>query len=113
METLLYDGSFPGWLTAVFEVYEYKLADLTIRPDRDAEQSLFGSSRKVMADDIKAERVWKGLQTRISRNATKQLYRTFLSEAREIEDQLLQYVRYAFSRKGSVEYDYAHPAVRT
>jgi probable DNA metabolism protein len=112
METLLYDGSFLGWLSVVFEVYEHKLADLVIRPATNAPQSLFGQTRTIHTDETKAARVWKGLQTRISRNATKQLYRAFLSEEKAIEDQLLQYVRYAFSKKLSVEYDYAHPAIK-
>lgn len=112
METLLYDGNFAGWLTAVFEVYEYRRADAVIRPESRGVQSLFGPSRIVVTDEAKASRVWKGLQARISRRAAIQLYNAFLSEEKDIEDALLQYARYAFSRKQSIEYDYSNPAVR-
>jgi probable DNA metabolism protein len=111
MQTLVYDNSFAGWLTAVFEVYEYKFNDVNIVPDTQRQDSLFGVSYIVHTNEGKAARVWKGLQQRISQLGITQLYRTFLSEQKGMENTLLQYVQYAFSKKVSTEYDYSHPAV--
>jgi len=113
MEIIWYDGTFEGWLSAVFEVYERKLSDVKISPpDRVATTSLFGPGITVTTNEAKARRVWKGICTKISINAAKKIYCSFLSEEQGMEDHLLRYVRYALSSKLSIEHDYAHPAVR-
>ena len=80
-------------------------------PETQRQDSLFGNTHLAYTDDAKADRVWKGLKQRISQLATTQVYRSFLSELSGMENMLLQYVQYAFSKKVSVEYDYSHPAV--
>src|ERR1700750_2299839 len=110
MDTLLYDSTFEGWLCAVFEVYERKLKDVRILSEDRAGGSLFGIMISVPTDETKARRVWKGLCAKVSVNAAKQLYRSFLSEEQGREDHLLAYTRYALSSKLSIEYDYAHPS---
>ncbi len=111
MQTIVYDGSFAGWLSAVFSIYEYRFSDVTIIPGSQRQDSLFGNTSIIDTDEVKASRVWKGLQQRISPKAASHLYKAFLSELKGMEDQLLSYVQYAFSKKGAVEYDYSHPAV--
>lgn len=112
MQTLVYDGSFPGLLTAIFETYEYRLTDPVVVPESRPAQSLFGETRIVHTAEEKANRVWSGLQQRISLAATRQIYRAFLSEEREMEKFLLLYAQYVFKNKLSIEYDFSHPAVR-
>lgn len=111
MQLLVYDGSFEGWLTAVFEVYEYKYNDACICTQAHAQPNAFGNVHTVQADPAKAARVWKGLRQKISGNAASQVYKTFLSEIVSIEDTLLRYVQYIFSSKTIVECDYSHPDV--
>jgi len=111
MQTLVYDGSFEGWLTAVFDVFEYKFGDVDIVPGPMQQDSLFGVSKTVVSDSIKAQRVWTGLRKYLSANAMKEIFKTFLSEQTGSENQLLSYARYTFQRKESVEQDFTHPAV--
>ncbi|MGB8194900.1 MAG: TIGR03915 family putative DNA repair protein [Chitinophagaceae bacterium] len=111
MQLLVYDGSFAGWLTVVFEVYEYKFNDVCIRTQAHAQPNAFGDTRVVETDTAKAARVWKGLQQKISANAASQLYKSFLSELPSIEDAMLRYARYVFQSKTIVECDYSHPDI--
>lgn len=113
MDVLVYDESFEGFLTAVFEVYEYKLPDVTIVKQSICNATIFGQQRSVVTDDAKAKRVWKGLHQHISKEAVTALYHTWLSEVDNVEQVLLQYMRYAFSKKESIETDFSHPAVLT
>jgi probable DNA metabolism protein len=112
MQTLLYDGSFAGLLSAVFAIYEFRFPDPVLTPAYRAAPALFGETRSVVTDDQKAERVWRGLQQKISLAATKQLYRAFLSEEKVMEAFVLDYIRYAFDQKSRIEHNYTHPAVR-
>jgi probable DNA metabolism protein len=111
MHSITYDGSFLGLLTAVFDIYEYKYDAVNIMPEQQRQDSLFGNTHTTITEDKKAARVWKGLQQRVSPAACKQLYKTFLSEEKEMENKLLQYIQYVFSSRVSVESDYSHPAV--
>lgn len=111
MFTVLYDGSFEGWLCAVFDVYEYKLKDVQICPKEEFNGNIFEQIHTVHYDEQHSQRVWKGLEKRLSGEALKQIYRSFLSEIDGIETVLLQYVQYAFSSSTSVESDFSHPAV--
>ncbi|HSD13163.1 MAG TPA: TIGR03915 family putative DNA repair protein [Flavobacterium sp.] len=111
MTLLVYDGSMEGFLSAVFHVYEYKISDAQIRPALSSQDNLFGKTIMIEPDTLKAERVWKGLTTRLSGNGLQQFYRSFLSEVPSVEDHLLQYCRYVFSSKKQVESDFTNHSV--
>lgn len=110
MTTLIYDNTFHGYLTAVFDVYEYRLNDVHIIPERRPQHVLFGDNRIVYTDDAKAARVWKGLAGYIAVGKRQDIYRVFLCELEGMEDMLLEYIKYTFA-KGDVSKDYANAAV--
>jgi probable DNA metabolism protein len=111
MVTVVFDGTFEGWLTAVFEVYEYKWPSVTITTKEHLQPNVFTAPHQCFYDVQKATRVWKGLSAKISAAALSQLYKSFLCEEKGIEDVMLQYAQYAFKSKQSIECDYSHPAV--
>jgi probable DNA metabolism protein len=111
MRTLVYDGSFGGWLSAVFDVYEYKFASVTICPEHHRQDKLFGETHTVHTERTKSERVWKGLEKYLPAQGRQKLYKTFLSEQRGMEDMLLEYVQYVFREKKDITKDYGHRAV--
>ena len=111
MQTFIYDGSFPGFLTAVFETYEYKVVDLDIISSHNRQEGLFGKSREIYTNDEKALRVITGLKKRLSTQAFGQIYKTFLSEKVGMENMLLAYIRYAFNNSSSIENDYSNSSV--
>lgn len=110
MKPVLYDGTFEGFLTAVFEVYEYKIAEPGIKRG-NATGSLFGDAHTVQTNDEKAKRVLAKLEQTISKTAMRQLHKSFLSELIDIENVLLRYVQYVISAKLGAENDYSHPDV--
>ncbi|HYE55911.1 MAG TPA: TIGR03915 family putative DNA repair protein [Chitinophagaceae bacterium] len=111
MQVVVYDGTFEGLLTAVFEVYEYKFIDASITKENEVQASAFGDVHFVNTDATKAERVMKGLEQKISRRSLNDVYRTFLSELPGIENTLLRYMKYIFGAKALREHDYSHPDV--
>lgn len=77
------------------------------------QQDAFAIVLHIDTDKIKAERVWKGLKERLSKEALDQFYYCYLSEITGIEDVLLHYARYAFSSDKNIEADFGHTAVLT
>jgi probable DNA metabolism protein len=111
MVTVVYDGTFEGWLTAVFEVFEYKFTDVEFTTKERFQANVFSRFHETPFAPDKSSRVWKGLATKISAVALDQIYKAFLSEDKGIERVLLQYVQYAFSKPQSIEMDYSNEAV--
>lgn len=111
MTTLLYDGTFEGFLTAVFEAYARRLADVRLRPAHTSAAALFGDSVFVPTEEGKAARVWKGVKDKTNTEGARRLYCNFLSELEGEEDNLLEYLRYVFDSTADVSEDYSHPAV--
>jgi probable DNA metabolism protein len=113
MMLVVYDGSFEGFLSAVFDIYEYKFSDVTFATEDNYQKNIFDSVHETNTTAEKTKRVYKGLEQRLSKNALSQLYKTFLSEIKNIENVLLQYIRYAFTSRTVMEYDYSNAAVLT
>lgn len=111
MTTVIYDGSFEGLLTAVFEIYEYKINDPAIYSSDNAATSLFGSPHLVTTDNGKFERVYKKLQQKLTPNGLSQLCKSFLSELKEMPDVIYRYIVYVLSSKTAVENNFSHPDV--
>ncbi len=111
MTTVTYDGSFEGLLTAIFEVYEYKMGDVHIVNASRCQLNVFDKKHESHADIPKAQRVLKGLGTKVSLGALRRFYKAFLSEEKDIENLLLRYVQYAFSNQLLIEHDYSNQHV--
>lgn len=110
MEILVYDGTFQGYLTAVFYVYEYKFTEVEIRRVTPS-TALFGNIRHIETDETKATRVWRGLGRKLSTGGLHTIYSSFLADTLYEENNILEYIRHAFSNVKNVEGDFSHFAV--
>ncbi|MEO7048005.1 MAG: TIGR03915 family putative DNA repair protein [Ferruginibacter sp.] len=111
MNIVIYDGSFEGLLTAVFEIYEYKISEPFICKKNENSGSLFGNIHEAISDKIKFARVYKKLKDKLTPNAFSQLYKTFLSEQKDVENVIYRYIVYVLASKQAVENNFAHPDV--
>jgi probable DNA metabolism protein len=111
MEQLLYDGSFEGLLTAIFDVYERKLQQVRILKKGVHLPDLYASASEIVTDKEKASRVWNGLKRKLSTEAVNHFYKSFLSELDDMEDTLLSFTQYILSSPEGAERDFSHKAV--
>jgi probable DNA metabolism protein len=108
MTQIIYDGTYEGWVTAVFEIYEYKLQDIVFAKNEASADLLFSTNHTVITDEIKVKRVLSGLQKRLSKNGFQGLYHAFLSETNKIEEIMFRYVQYVLSSTINVEDDFSN-----
>ena len=108
MTWLIYDRSFEGLLTAIFEVYEYKWTEVRIRKEGLPVPQLFADIRTVVTDERKAARVWKKLVDLLSASGVRIVWTSWLSELETIEDTLLGVVRYALELGRNVLSDFGN-----
>ena len=108
---LLYDGTFHGFLSAIFEVYERKLKDVAVVRSENFQPELMSSVIHIATDSNKSKRVWTGLKQRLSVKKQNEFYKTFLSEQPDMEQVLYEFARLVFESAHNVEDDLGHPAV--
>lgn len=111
MTVVVYDGSFEGLLTAVFEIYEYKLPQPFIASQTATTASLFGETHIVITNAEKSKRVYEKLKAIVSLKTISQLYDVYLSEIKEIENVLLRFIQYALQSSLTIENDYTNADV--
>lgn len=109
--TLNYDGTFDGFLTCVFYIYELKLSTVTFQRKEHVQESLFGSTIEIITDLEKADRVWRGIKRKTSGRGSSRLYTAFLSEQAQIESLLLDYIQHAFKSALPIDSDFSNETV--
>src|ERR1700759_2756174 len=111
MTTLIYDGTFEGLLTAVFEIYDRKLTHIKLQKGEWYSSAMFEDVVKVSTDQIKARRVLKGLKQRISEAGVQRIYMAYLSEIENCDNMLIGYIRHAIDSNQNIEEDYGNKFV--
>ncbi len=110
-ENLIYDGTFDGFLCAVFHVFEHKLTQVHIQNKFTKQDVLFYDNVTIITEQRKANRVWKGVLSKTGYKHRYQLYSAFLSEQQHIELLLLDGFKYIFGGVTSGHLDYSHPSI--
>ncbi len=96
MTTLLYDGSFDGLFTAIFEVFEYRYKDVEIvNRERFHQENIFAEIHEVITQTDKSERVLKKLEQNLGKQGIYTFLKVFLSEDPELEKLILSAVQHS------------------
>lgn len=111
MYTLVYDGTFEGLLTAVFEIYDRKLFHVKLIKAEWRSSAMFEEVLQVITDERRANRVLKGLRKKLSAAGIQRLYIAHMAEMENEESALVGFIRYVFDTDVNVEEDYGNKYV--
>lgn len=95
-KTYLYDGTFDGLLTIVFDCYVLKKLPLKIIAEDKYIPNILDNIEKVITDYNKSERIFNGIVKNISYDVLYNSYYAFLAEDNEKEINILKYLLYGF-----------------
>lgn len=101
-----YDNTFEGFLTCIFECYNRKSFPVDICSRAGAQKYLFAEKLDVQSDEKKAERVWKGVQNKLTGKNKQLPFYAFLSEEPGIEMKIYRFLRRLFSAHFNIESDF-------
>lgn len=76
----VYDGSFGGFLTCIFESFERKEWSISLIEENCFEPDFFGENRTIITEKTKAKRVFDGLVKSLDYSKAQDFFRVFLSE---------------------------------
>jgi probable DNA metabolism protein len=108
---MIYDGTFEGLLSAVFEVYERKLGYVSLQKGEQQHKALFDDLIRISTDTAKTNRVLKGLKKKLSAIGLQRLYAAHLAGIAGEDNMLLGYIRYVFDAGYNIEEDYGNKYV--
>lgn len=108
MNTLVYDGTFEGLLTAVFEIYERKLYPVKLLKGEWRNSALFEEVIPIVTDEARASRVLKGLRKKLSAAGVQRLYISHIAEIDGEDCNVLGFIRHVFDSDQNIEEDYGN-----
>ena len=107
MTLFLFDNTFEGLLTAVFEAYSRHTFPDELRIEGEPLPLFHDEVFTVVTDTEKATRVWNGLQKKLSAGAMRCLTQCWLAEEETTASLLFRYIRKVVDTPRSIETNFA------
>lgn len=111
MIIFVYDKTFEGLLTAVFDAYSRRTFPDLLVTEGEPFPLFYDEAIRIYTDGRKAERVWKGLEKKISKSPLSGLTVTWLSELPEVDLLLFRYIRKAIDAPATIEFNLGDPDI--
>ena len=111
MSIFVFDNTFEGLLTSVFEAYSRRVFPDALFPEGEPLPLFHDEVFTVITEEEKAKRVWRGLQKKLSSGALSCLAQCWLAEEAETPMLLFRYIRKAIDAPRSIETNFADPDV--
>lgn len=107
MTVFIYDKTFNGLLTCIFEAYSLKDFPSLLLPIGSPLPLFCDHHYTVVTQESKYTRVWKRLEKTLSTSAIKEVTQSWLSELPEIDLLLFRYLRKNIDSPHSIEMNFA------
>lgn len=112
MLTYIYDGSFEGILTAIFEAYYRHQVPEWIESEQLLQQNFLTEYVYIKTDAGKADRVYNSILRKISGKALENVYHVYLSEEPDAGTLIYKYLRLGWKMGSRVDLHLADDTVR-
>lgn len=89
----IYDGSFDGLLTAIYEAYYRKEKPSKILCNLSVQENFLVQNVHIETDHEKARKVYNSIRTKISNEALKNIFYVYLSESENAATYIYNYLR--------------------
>jgi probable DNA metabolism protein len=111
MLVYIYDGSFPGLLTAIYESYYRREKPEEILAQDQWQHTLFAQEVVIKTDEKKADKVYQAIKDKISGFAARNAYCVFLAEVPGAEMLIYNYLSRGWKLGAKLDFHLADEAV--
>lgn len=108
----LYDGSFEGLLTAIYEAYYGQEKPEQILTQQEYQPDLFSRPLIIQSDAEKASKVYNAIEQKISQEALGHIFYVFLSELPGVSTLIYRYLQLGWRLGGDINGHLAVEPVR-
>lgn len=92
----IYDGSFEGLLTSIYEVYYQRQNPYKILTPKGLQLSFVDEYINIKTDSVKSAKVYDSIENKLSTETLQTLYNVFLSNESDMEMIILEYLQLGF-----------------
>lgn len=111
MITYIYDSSFDGLLTSIYEAFYSDTKPDKIVSGEEFVENFLEEKIHIKTDTIKAKRVYDAIEEKISHESLKRVFYTYLSELPEIGMLVFRYLQLGFKMGGEIDLNLANEDV--
>ena len=105
MQIYTFDQTLDGLLTAVFDSFALHQQDVTLLAEGEQLPLFADEPHRVVTDGEKAERVWRGLEKQLPREALNMMTISWQSEERALNQPLFNYICKVFRMKKDISHN--------
>ena len=101
-----YDGTFHGLLTAIYDIYYCKDIPISISVNtshKSPQINFLNENKSIITDYAKALKVSNGIKNKISLQALDNIYYAFLSDIRDKEIAIFNYIKLGFKLGSEID----------
>src|ERR1700748_3190601 len=102
MTRLIYDGTFEGLLSVIFEIYDRKLGLVNLENNEVSNGALFEDVIQVITDEKRAKRVLKGLSRKLSQEGILRVYIAHMGGIENEDNMVVGFIRYALDSPANI-----------
>jgi len=111
MNIFIYDHTFEGLLTAIYEAFELNIDPDKIISSRSFQDDLFADKRYIITDNEKFEQVWNNINEKTTQQICQRIFQAYLSEDKDIELVIYHYIKLILETDYNVETDFSDDRV--
>ncbi|MEA2105655.1 MAG: TIGR03915 family putative DNA repair protein [Bacteroidota bacterium] len=111
MNLFIYDQTFEGLLTAIFDAFEMKINPDRMVSTKSFQDDLFATKYEVITDTDKFDTLWNIIKDKSSEQNCQRIFKAYLSELPGIEMMIYNYVKLMVETDDNIELDFSQDAV--
>ena len=103
MNIFIFDATFEGLLTAIYEAYYNEVKPQAIYSSLIYEPNLIDNPINIETDLDKFQKVYNAIESKISKKSLQKIYYCYLSETKESSNLIFSYIRMGFKMGKDIE----------
>ncbi|MEW9093780.1 MAG: TIGR03915 family putative DNA repair protein [Clostridiaceae bacterium] len=112
MIVYIYDGSFEGLLTVIYEAYYNKYKPEKIMKEKDYTYNFLYHIVKIENNKEKCEKVYRAMKSKLNSSSINNIFLIYMSEVEGAENLILDYTKLAFKIGKDIDIHLHNPVVR-
>ena len=111
MNLFIYDQTFEGLLTAIFEAINMNIIPDRILSTKSFQDDLFATKHFISTDSDKFDKIWNQIKEKSNEQNCQRIFKAYLSEMPDIEMIIYNYVKLIIETSYNVEVNFSEDSV--
>ncbi|MCG8411157.1 MAG: TIGR03915 family putative DNA repair protein [Bacteroidales bacterium] len=111
MNILVYDNTFEGLLTAIYDALDLNIVPDKIVSKKTYQSDMFAIKYEIDPDLEKFESLWEKIRQKTNEQNCQRIFKAFLSETENIENVIYNYIKLILSSSFNIETNFGNDSV--